>query len=377
MRATSTLIKQLLLYHAGADFLIKKTQFFDQIKDMERAGLLGLLKSMLSSEEPGQAQWVLQAQRDAPIQSQLLMLRFRTGLRQAALERILDRMQQDAIPVTLLKGIALAYFAYEQPEHRNMGDLDLLIAKEDLPRARELMFELGYIQKSPMSRDFYLTHHHDIPFYHPVEEQWVEIHTGLFGQEILLDEVALFHQGLDAFKQAVKFKNYANVCLLEPEFNLLYIVMHWANEFRVQKGVVVLFDVIALLKNSKAFEPEKLLKYVEQSVFLANTLYIVLDFLYSLGIRFARLVEVRKALMGYHRLDGVQRAMSRFMLRRFFIEQNVYGRILTERVVLAAWYAILRSHRPYANLVRVAGEVLIVVFQKMGFREAQLRPEEE
>ncbi|MCP4365035.1 MAG: nucleotidyltransferase family protein [Planctomycetes bacterium] len=48
------------------------------------------------------------------------------------------------MPVILLKGAHLAQVVYSNIALRPMGDIDILVKKNDLPKAKELLLELGY-----------------------------------------------------------------------------------------------------------------------------------------------------------------------------------------------------------------------------------------
>lgn len=59
--------------------------------------------------------------------------------------RILARLEQAGIATLLLKGSALAYWAYAAPWQRSCGDIDLLLrSRVEVERAGALLAELGY-----------------------------------------------------------------------------------------------------------------------------------------------------------------------------------------------------------------------------------------
>ena len=55
-----------------------------------------------------------------------------------------ELMTKADIPYVILKGAASAYY-YPQPQQRMMGDVDFLVAAEDVERAAELLKEKGFI----------------------------------------------------------------------------------------------------------------------------------------------------------------------------------------------------------------------------------------
>lgn len=81
------------------------------------------------------------ATRDPRFQAAALRAAAAEPLRLEVLRNVLDAIGVRAL---LLKGTALAYDLYDQPEHRPRVDTDLLIAHEDLPAVREAMARLGF-----------------------------------------------------------------------------------------------------------------------------------------------------------------------------------------------------------------------------------------
>ncbi len=61
-----------------------------------------------------------------------------------ALDELLPRFECAGIPVILLKGCALAATLYAPNGLRPVGDLDLLVQRQDVGRARTVLGELGY-----------------------------------------------------------------------------------------------------------------------------------------------------------------------------------------------------------------------------------------
>lgn len=61
------------------------------------------------------------------------------------LERVLKSFQNEGIKTIILKGAMLAETVYPSIALRSMGDIDLLIHKDDLDRAEKRILEFGYI----------------------------------------------------------------------------------------------------------------------------------------------------------------------------------------------------------------------------------------
>jgi hypothetical protein len=105
----------------------------------------------------------------------------------------IDLLAQHRIEAVLLKGAGLAYTAYSSFADRPMGDLDLLVRRQDAERAWSLLRERGW---TPRTTDGdpagYATHHHLAPLIRESERFRLEIHT-----EVLPGEHP-FHFSTDA-----------------------------------------------------------------------------------------------------------------------------------------------------------------------------------
>ncbi|MEJ5310848.1 MAG: nucleotidyltransferase family protein [Anaerolineae bacterium] len=92
----------------------------------------------------------------APALERLRMAYFATARRNLlafhALGQAIAHLNAHGIPTLLLKGVALALALYKNEALRPMGDADLLIPREDVPRAVALLRELGYTTPIPEVR---------------------------------------------------------------------------------------------------------------------------------------------------------------------------------------------------------------------------------
>src|SRR5439155_17565622 len=65
----------------------------------------------------------------------------------AELARVAQHLAASGIPMLAHKGPALAQLLYSDPAMRQFGDLDILVAMEDVPRAEPALLKLGYEQR--------------------------------------------------------------------------------------------------------------------------------------------------------------------------------------------------------------------------------------
>jgi len=114
-------------------------------------------------------------------------------LRAEDLRLVLRELASRGIEVLLTKGTALAYDLYTKPEHRPRADVDLLISREDVPRAIETFRAMGFdvpetsgdehaVRQVALSRTdaFGLQHHYDL--------HWAVTNTPLFATALGFEE---------------------------------------------------------------------------------------------------------------------------------------------------------------------------------------------
>ena len=131
-----------------------------------RTGLVALLWSRLT---PGQRDLV-----PLPVRDELSALHLGCAVSYAAAQRQLARCLSElgaaGITVIVLKGAAIASTLYPDPSTRLLADLDLLVADDDLSRARECLVGHGV---APRPSD----HLHESPAAVPDEAFPVELHA--------------------------------------------------------------------------------------------------------------------------------------------------------------------------------------------------------
>lgn len=97
------------------------------------------------------------------------------------LQMIAKHFEQKGIRMIFLKGPLLAHELYGDISLRTSGDLDLLIERSQLPKAEQMMKELGFEKDdyfSTVLNDWTWRHHH-ICFFHPINKIKVELHWRL------------------------------------------------------------------------------------------------------------------------------------------------------------------------------------------------------
>jgi hypothetical protein len=97
----------------------------------------------------------------------------------AVLSQILQKFEENEIPVLPFKGPALSQLLYGDPAMREFGDLDLLVHPQHVTRARTALGELGYepkLQLSPLCEREYLRTGYELVFGTEKEKNLMELH---------------------------------------------------------------------------------------------------------------------------------------------------------------------------------------------------------
>lgn len=155
--------------------LPERLEWKDTIQLAERLGTVSSLYTNLAktgalSALPADCRGYLTA---AHISSAARSIRLRRDL-----ERLTGALSSAAIPVILLKGAALATSVYDDFTLRPMGDIDLLVERRDLDRAREAVCAAGYRPaECEQSAEWYrANHHHDQPLHSSDRQVTIELH---------------------------------------------------------------------------------------------------------------------------------------------------------------------------------------------------------
>lgn len=98
-------------------------------------------------------------------------------LKQREFAVINNAFQAAGIPMAPIKGVALLYEIDKYNEKRPMCDIDILVKKQDLLKAKDTLSLLGYkVPDSEFSENYYLNHYHHLPL---KNKYMVEIHWNL------------------------------------------------------------------------------------------------------------------------------------------------------------------------------------------------------
>lgn len=159
------------------------------------------------------------------------------------LESISKLFEEEGIVFIPLKGSVIREY-YPKPEMRTSCDVDVLIHKEELPRARKLLEEkLNFVYNDKCG--------HDISFWSPTNTE-IELHHSLFDHDYeekeILDKV---------WEYAAPCEGFTYKHELDKAFFMFYHIVHMAKHVRTGGCGVRPFVDIILLEEKFGYDREK------------------------------------------------------------------------------------------------------------------------
>ncbi len=270
-----------------------------------------------------------------------------------ALEEILAAIPpRVSADVLLLKGLSLCQRVYPEAHLRMMGDLDLLVSPEFRPELERVLPGLGYVQRSPQAPEFYVEHHHSMPFFHSRNGIVVEVHTGLFRPATRLAHGELFRPETIRRRSLVDDFRGFPVRRLDAETELAYIATHLINERRCFGAATMpILDLALLIRRlPDSFDWEGLLTCIADSP-AAPYIRVALGFLHDrLGIHLTP--EIRRRLDHLRtRPQAVVDPLLHRMIDRHVMAGRPFGRFWSSSMADVAWDALLAPRSGWLNIL--------------------------
>ena len=243
-----------------------------------------------------------------------------------------------------------------------MRDIDFLVEENAVPFVNKILSKLGFFQPSNSHGDFYATHHHEAPYFHPNKHLWLEVHRGLFPPRSRLRTDKVF--SLENLRNEIRPSLFAGrkVNRLSDELQIVYIACHWAAKFDFISGMVAMLDVIYLLKNTKArIDWGKILSWSDGSVASAYV-YLLLSYLHqyeliNIAPEVLRELSLRGRSFGRVNLKILYR-----LIDDYLVEGQAWGFFFSLRNLDIVWKTCLLPGASICNLM------LVPVFLLMPFR---------
>ena len=155
------------------------------------------------------------------------------------LSALLVSLRDAGIPVIYLKGAHLAQVVYENIALRPMGDIDLLVRKEDIEKASETLIRLGYTPESHLNIQEMVKIGNHLPRFVKADGPVLEIHWNL--------EVPTYPLTIDVEKLWARAEktsiNGVETLILSPEDLLLHLCVHVSLHHGLEGGLKGLYDI--------------------------------------------------------------------------------------------------------------------------------------
>jgi len=146
-----------------------------------------------------------------------------------ALKEIVTHLQHNGLPFVVHKGLGIAALLYPDPILRpSGGDFDLFIKKEDYPRAKSLLKEIGYHLLQPEYEQYEINYVQEVKLVKPTtgKDILIELHLE-FNAHPWIKVSGFALSGFWEKLISVKYSDYYIPCLpLEP--NLFFLILHCA-----------------------------------------------------------------------------------------------------------------------------------------------------
>jgi len=285
------------------------------------------------------------------VESADLTARVMAGERLDAAAELIRACEGRTPPLTLLKGISICEQVYPEPHLRFMGDIDVLAESTGAPIVEACLLDLGYQRRSKYPSEFYETHHHLTPLFHPHTRVWVEIHRGLFPVHSRVGAERAFGLANVAAELRPSTFRTRPVNRLSDELQVVYIASHWAFGLRRVGGIVGMLDLIYLLGRGRALRWQRIFDWLDGS--LASTyVYVLLSYLSG-----RRLIALAPDVLG--ELFARQRSFGHANLKvlhtlldRYVTEGREFGALVSERNFGILWKELQWPRSPSGNAFR-------------------------
>jgi hypothetical protein len=166
-----------------------------------------------------------------------------------ALGNIADAFRDEDIPVIALKDVQLAAEVYPDRALRPMGDMDLLIRKQDFVRAANTLTDLGF-QRRP-SRDMPYTRRYasGLGFWRDSDAVWLDLQWGVAQREWDLHSEGHFTYRVDRmWESAQRFDVDGHELLApSPDEMLFHLCLHL--EGHEYSELILFADIVELLRH--------------------------------------------------------------------------------------------------------------------------------
>lgn len=191
-----------------------------------------------------------------------------------SLAKVLKNLKNERIPLVVLKGAHLAELIYGNIALRPMGDVDLLVRREDLPLAIKILIDMGYTAKGYVGPDLDCSVHQHLPAFYKEGAATIEIHWTIShpNHPFQIDVAGLWERAQNITISGIELLG------LSPLDLLLYSCIHATYQHRFEMAIMSLADISEILKRYENDLDWERLLLLAQNWKASRCVYIMLTF---------------------------------------------------------------------------------------------------
>lgn len=165
--------------------------------------------------------------------------------------------------VVLMKGTAYVAAGLKAGEGRHIGDLDIMVAREDLPQVEAMLLAAGWewVKPDPYDDAYYRDHMHELPpLIHKERDRMIDVH-----HTILPLTARPKPNAVAMLTDAVELDN--GLYVFSPVDMIIHSAAHLFADGELEGGLRNLWDIHCLLTEFKPTDPEFYLTLAESAAF--------------------------------------------------------------------------------------------------------------
>ena len=218
-----------------------------------------------------------------------------------ALAKILDALAGQQIETIILKGAALGGDWYAAPHHRTMGDVDILLRRNQASHAFALLRDLGFESREHIPQKPSLDHHNLPVVTHPDLDVTTDFQIALFSRSGMMNDRLFFEDSLWNLTESTTVNNFPCRRFV-PELQLFHVAAHWAIDNNWNSNVLGFVDFCRLATaTNRPISWTFVSRLISENRYSGEIVCILLNELDSLGI-----LDIPREVSG-----NVYKAMSR------------------------------------------------------------------
>jgi len=260
--------------------------------------------------------------------------------------------------IVLLKGASTSLTTYPSPHLRTMGDIDLLCTQEALPEIDSILRSRGYCQRSTNPPEFYASHHHATPLFHPQRGIWIELHTALVRPSASVAHIPALSPASIFANLVTSQINGITVNHLRPELALIHTCVHMVDDVNWDRSIFALLDMALILRRFRAALNWPLIEEWLQNTPAFYQLDIVLSYLYRwelIDLPFL-LTESRQSDTGLS--DSILRRLLYGVIDQHVVGDDPFTLLKTGTNVQILWQTLFGHGSPSRKLATLPWNLL-------------------